>query len=233
MSEPHRTKVSLRSPLMLPRLAVIDPELTFGLPAAITASTGLDALTQLIEAFVSTRANPMTDALCRDGIPCAVRSLRRACQHADDARARRHGPGCIVQRLALANAGLGAVHGFAAPLGGIFRAPHGAICAALLPHVMATNYAALRQRQPTSPALAKYDQMARLLLDDDLATAPDGVEWLRQTCRDVEIPTLGAHGITAEYFPQLVQQASQTSSMRGNPIPLTADELSAVLERAV
>lgn len=234
MSEPHRTKVSLRSPLMLPRLAVIDPELTFGLPAAITASTGLDALTQLIEAFVSTRANPMTDPLCRDGIQRAARSLRRACQHADDAAAREDmALAALFSGLALANAGLGAVHGFAAPLGGVFRAPHGAICAALLPHVMAANYAALRQRQPASPSLPKYDQTARLLLDDDSATAPDGIEWLRQTCRDLEIPTLGAYGITAEHFPQIVQQASQASSMRGNPIPLTADELSAVLERAV
>ena len=134
MSEPHRTKVSLRSPLMLPRLAVIDPELTFGLPAAITASTGLDALTQLIEAFVSTRSNPMTDALCRDGIQraCAIVTTSLS-ECGDDAAAREDmALAALFSGLALANAGLGAVHGFAAPLGGIFRAPHGAICAALV-----------------------------------------------------------------------------------------------------
>ncbi len=233
-SEAHQTKVSLRSPLMLPRLAVVDPELTFGLPAAITATTGLDALTQLIEAFVSTRANPLTDALCRDGIRRAARSLHRACLPGDDAAAREDmALAALFSGMALANAGLGAVHGFAAPIGGVFHAPHGAVCAALLPHVMATNVHALQQRQPTAPALPKFAETARMLLDDAHATVLDGVQWLQQTCSDLQIPTLGAHGVAVDDFPRLIQQATNASSMRSNPIALTADELRAILEQAM
>ena len=148
-SPEHRVKVSLRSPLMLPRVAVVDPELTCDLPPAITASTGLDALTQLIEPYVCSRANPMTDALCVEGIRRAARSLRAAFAEGRNAAARADmAVASLFGGLALANAGLGAVHGFAGPIGGQFPAPHGAVCAALLPQVMEANLRALRQRQP-------------------------------------------------------------------------------------
>ena len=153
----HRVKVSLRSPFMLPRLAVIDPELTVDLPPKLTATTGLDALTQLIEPFVSIRANPLTDALCREGIQRVARSLRRACETGAPEAREDLALASLFSGLALANAGLGSVHGFASPIGGMFAAPHGAICAALLPHVMTTNIAALRERTSDSKALARYD----------------------------------------------------------------------------
>ena len=157
-------KASLRSPLMLPRLALVDPELTYDLPRAITASTGLDALTQLIEPYVSVRANAMTDLYCVEGIRRAAGALARVWENGRDREARRDMAwASLLGGLALANAGLGAVHGFAAPLGGMFPAPHGAACAAVLPHAMAINVRALRQRAPESQALARYGEIGRLL----------------------------------------------------------------------
>ena len=163
-SPEHKLKVSLRSPLMLARVAIVDPELTYDLPPALTASTGLDALTQLIEPFVSLRANPLTDGWCEEGIRRASRSLRVAFADGHNKPAREDmALASLFGGLALANAGLGAVHGFAGPIGGMFPAPHGAVCAALLPHVMATNVRALRQRSLGSVALQRYDEVARML----------------------------------------------------------------------
>src|SRR5579871_2640819 len=139
-SPEHGVKASLRSPLMLPCIALVDPELTYGLPPAVTASTGLDALTQLIEPYVSVRANPIVDAICVDGIQRVAHSLRRAYHDGTDRDARRDmSLASLFGGLALANAGLGVVHGFASPLGGSWKAPHGALCAAILPHGMAAN----------------------------------------------------------------------------------------------
>ena len=152
-STEHGVKASLRSPLMLPRVALVDPELTYGLPPAVTAATGLDALTQLIEPYVSARANPLVDAICVEGIRRVAGALRRAYHDGADREARRDmALASLFGGLALANAGLGVVHGFAAPLGGSWKAPHGALCAALLPHGMAANVAALRARAPQHPA---------------------------------------------------------------------------------
>lgn len=232
-SPEHRVKVSLRSPLMLPKLAVIDPELALGLPAAITASTGMDALTQLIEPFVSCRANPLTDGLCREGIVRAARSLRRACNVPDDLAAREDmAAASLFSGLALANAGLGAVHGFAAPIGGMFPAPHGAVCATLLPHAMAINLRALRERQPDSAVLQRFTEIARLLTADPTATADDGVGWLQQLCADLKIPALGTYGISPDDIAVLCDKAAQASRMRGNPIALTPDELREILNRS-
>ena len=171
-SPEHGVKASLRSLTMIPRLAIVDPELTYALPPAITASTGLDALTQLIEPFTCKRANPMVDALCREGIARVARSLRRAWADGHDAAAREDmALASLFGGFALANAGLGAVHGFSGVVGGMFKAPHGAVCAALLPHVMAMNRTALSQRQPQNPILARYDEIARLLTGNALAKA--------------------------------------------------------------
>jgi alcohol dehydrogenase class IV len=233
-SEEHLVKVSLRSPLMLPRLAIVDPALTHGLPPAITASTGLDALTQLIEAYVCARANPLTDAICREGIQRAARSLRRAYTHGDDVDARENmALAATFGGLALANAGLGAVHGFAGPIGGMFRAPHGAVCAALLPCVMEANLRALRDREPQNPALPRYDELASMLTGRADATAERGTQWLGELCAALRIPSLAAYGIGSGDIEQLVQNAHAASSMKANPIALTSDELAALLERAL
>lgn len=233
-SPEHRVKASLRSPHMLPRLALVDPELTYSLPPEVTAGTGLDALTQLIEPFVSHRANPMTDAFCREGLVRAARSLRRAYAHGDDAAAREDmALASLFGGLALANAGLGAVHGFAAPLCGMFPAPHGATCAALLPHVMAANIAALRSRQPDNPASSRYVELAHLLTGRGDATAEDGIAWVRDLCRDLGVRGLAAYGVTRADFPVLIEQAEKASSMKANPIALTREELRGVLEAAL
>jgi alcohol dehydrogenase class IV len=233
-SPEHRIKASLRSPLLLPKLAVVDPELTLGLPAALTATTGLDALTQLIEPFVSCRGNPLTDGLCREGLIRAARSLRRTCEQPTDLAAREDmALASLFSGLALANSGLGSVHGFAASIGGMFPAPHGAVCAALLPHAMEVNLRALRQREPQSEALARYTAIAHLLTGRPGASANDGVQWVRSLCADLQIPPLRTYGIAQAASTALCHKAGQSSSMKGNPLPLTPEELREVLERAL
>jgi alcohol dehydrogenase class IV len=233
-SHEHRVKVSLRSPYMLPRLALVDPELTFSLPPAVTASTGMDALAQVIEPFVSSKANPFTDGWCREGMRRAARSLRRAYEQGDDAAAREDmALASLMGGLSLANAGLGAVHGFAGPVGGMFPAPHGAVCAILLPPVMATNVQALRERQPDSAALRRYDEVAQILTGHPAATAQEGVAWVKELCAALHIPALGAYGITAGDLPELVEKSAVASSMQANPIKLTYDEMHACLLAAL
>ncbi len=232
-SSPHRVKVSLRSPLMLARLAVIDPELTLGLPPDVTARTGLDALTQLIEPYVSTRANPMTDGFCVEGFARVCRSLRRAYHDGRDRAARWDmSVASLLSGLALANAGLGVVHGFAGPVGGMFDAPHGAVCAALLPHGIELNIRALRARNPSSEVLTRYDTVARLLTGRPQARAEDAIEWVSEICRELQIPPLRAYGVRDQDIPALVEKARQASSMKGNPVTLTPEELGEILTRA-
>jgi alcohol dehydrogenase class IV len=233
-STEHRVKVSLRSPHMLPRLAIVDPELTYSLPPAETASTGLDALTQLLEPFVCNQANPLTDALCREGMQRAAHALRQVYAHGRDPAAREDmALASLFGGLALANARLGAVHGFAAPLGGLFAAPHGAVCARLLPAVIALNVRALRARAPESPALPRYAEAARLLTGDGWATAEDGVAWLQFLTADLQIKPLSAYGLTPADFPIVIEKAADASSMQGNPIKLTEAEMQEILETAI
>jgi alcohol dehydrogenase class IV len=232
-SPEHGVKASLRSPLMLPRLAVIDPELTLSVPPDVTAATGLDALSQLLEPFVSARANAMTDMLCREGLRRAGRALRRAFQDGNDLEARADMCfASLLSGMALANAGLGAVHGFAAPIGGAFPAPHGAVCAALLAPVTRANLRALREREPAHPALAKYDEAARLL-DPQAGGGEDLVQWLEQIRADLGIPRLSAYGLGEADIPGLCEKAQRASSMKGNPIQLTAGELGEILYSAL
>lgn len=233
-SPEHGVKASLRSAGMLPAVAIVDPALSLRLPPPLSASTGLDALTQLIEPLVCTRANPITDAFCREGLPRVARSLRRACAPGVDPDARADmALASLLSGLALANAGLGAVHGFAAPIGGRFPAPHGAVCAALLPHAMRANLRALSGRQPDSPALERYREAAALLTGNPAARAEDGLLWVEDLCGDLEIPPLGHWGVAAQDAPSLAAQAAQSNSMKANPIPLTALELEALLVAAL
>ncbi len=233
-STEHRVKVSLRSPLMLPTVAVVDPELTHSMPPAVTASTGLDALTQVLEPFVSTRANPLTDALCREGLRRAGGALRRAFVDGSDAQAREDmALASLMGGLALANAGLGAVHGFAGPLGGMLGGAHGVICASLLPHVMGANVAALRARIPDSPALGRYAEVARLLTGDQDATAADGVAWVEQLCAELAVPSLSTIGLGEQDIPDAVAKARRASSMKPNPVELSEAELTEILRRAL
>jgi alcohol dehydrogenase class IV len=230
----QRVKVSLRSPLMLPDLALVDPELTYSLPPYLTANTGLDALTQLIEPFVSIFANPLTDAICLEGIRHAAWSLPRAYAHGDDPEARQGmALASLFGGLALANAKLGAVHGFAGPFGGMFAAPHGAVCARLLPFVFDVNYRALSEREPHNPLLARFTEAARVLTGNIQATAGDGSKWLAGLCAEFQITPLSAYGFQESHFPDLIEKARHSSSMKGNPIKLTDAELAEILTKAL
>jgi alcohol dehydrogenase class IV len=226
--------VSLRSPLMLPRIALVDPELTYSLPPAVTASSGLDALTQLIEPFVSVKANPMTDAICREGIRHAAWSLRRAYHNGVDKDAREGmSLASLFSGLAMANAALGAVHGFAGPLGGMLHAPHGAICARLLPLVMEANLKALELRHAGHVAVERYIEIAQIVTGDRNASAQDGAKWVSELVNELKIPSLSTLGMTRERFPEAVEKTMKASSTKGNPIVLTEAELAEILEKAL
>jgi alcohol dehydrogenase class IV len=204
------------------------------MPPAVTASTGLDALTQVLEPFVCNRAGPLTDGLCREGLVRAARSLKRVFEDGADGEAREDmALVSLFGGLALANTGLGAVHGFAGPLGGMFPGPHGAICAALLPHVVAVNVRALQGRQPESEALRRYDEAARLLTGRRDAAAADAVAWIENLCAALQVPPLRAHGLDQDDFALVIEKASRSSSMRGNPIALTPEEMAEILQRAL
>jgi len=233
-SPPHNVKVSLRSPLMFPRIALVDPELTITLPPGITACTGLDALTQVIEPYVSNKANIMTDIICLEGIRRAGRSLLRACENGNDMEARLDMSfASLLGGMALSNAKLGAVHGFAGPLGGMFRAAHGSLCAALLPHVMEVNVRALRERFPESKTLIRYDAIARTLLGNEKARANDGISFIRDLINTLKIPGLKRYGVKKEDFPRIIEKASVSSSIQGNPIKLTHDEMEEILAKSL
>jgi alcohol dehydrogenase class IV len=227
-SPEQRAKVSMRSPFMLPQMALVDPELTYDLPAQLTATTGMDALTQLIEPFVSTKANPLTDAICREGMMRAARSLRRAYEHGGDESARQDM--CVASvfgGMALANAGLGAVHGLSSPLGGMYDAPHGALCAALLPHVMEVNRNMIRGPagrgavSASTEIVRRFEEVTQLVGD------------LGELVRALKIPPLRQYGVKREDFPEIIEKAKTSNSMKGNPLPVRNEELQEILERAL
>ena len=229
-----RIKVSLRSPYLLPRIALIDPELMMTMSPEVTATTGLDALSQLIEPFVSNKANAMADAFCREGMRRISRALSRAYTHGDDEEARESmALASLLGGLALAAAGLGAVHGFAGPIGGLFPAPHGAVCARLLPAVMGVNIQALKDRDIGSGALARYEEAARILTGEARATTRDGIEWVERTVAALGIPPLSKSGLTSSDFPVIIERAAAASSMKGNPIQLSPPEMREILTRAL
>ena len=233
-SPQHKVKVSLRSPLLWPRLALVDPSLTVGLPPRLTATTGLDALTQLLEAFVSVRANPMTDILCRHSLPRVASALPRAFEDGTCLEARSDlALGALHSGMALANAGLGAVHGLAGPLGGHCGAPHGALCAALLAPVTAANIRALRQRSPQSPILERYAEIARWT-STEAGKAPEALtDHLHRLVSRLGIPRLSHWGVTSADLAEVTRKAQESSSMKGNPIPLSDLELHGILDDAL
>jgi alcohol dehydrogenase class IV len=233
-SPENQVKVSLRSPFMLPNLALVDPELTYDLPLDVTASTGLDALTQLIEPFVSVKANPIADALAREGIRLAARALPALQRDLGNRSARDEmALASLLGGMAMANAALGGVHGFAGPLGGMFPIPHGVVCSRLLPIVMEANLAAVEKRQADGRTHARYQEIARMLTGDALAQPMDGVRWVQNLVDQLGISNLGAYGIKQEHIPEIIEKSARASSMKGNPIQLTEAEMSAILEQAL
>jgi len=233
-SPQDRVKVSLRSPYMLPKEALVDPALTLTLPPNVTASTGLDALTQVVEPFVSRQANPMTDAFCIEGIRRAARSLLKAYRDGKDLQSREDmSLASLFGGLALANAKLGAVHGFAGVIGGMFQGPHGVICARLLPKVISANVGALQDREPHSIALQRYHEVSRLITGDQNAQLEDGLAWIEDVCWELSVPSLSDIGMRTGDIPEVAEKSSRSSSMKGNPIDLNKKELYAILEAAL
>lgn len=233
-SPEHRVKVSLRSPMMLAKIAVVDPELTYDLPPAVTAATGLDTLVQVIEPFVSKRANPLCDGLCREGMVRVARALRAAYVDGCNTKAREDmAVASLFGGMALANAGLGAVHGLAGPLGGMIHAPHGALCAVLAPPVVEMNLQALRVRGSNSDALTRYAEVAYLLTGDPQAQPEDAVEWLKKLVADLGMPRLSSYGFAEADIPELVEKAGRAGSMKPNPVELTSEELATIVRAAL
>ena len=227
-------KASLRSPLMLPRIAVVDPDLLAGLPGATIAASGMDALSQLLEPLLSARANPFTDALARDGIRRSARSLRRAYTEglADPDVREDLALASLFGGLCLANSGLGAVHGLAAAAGARLSAPHGAVCAAVLAAAVELNLRALRDRAPDHPALPRLTEVATLLTGRTDARPEDGIAWLQELTTALSIPGLASYGLDEGEIAAVVAAAQQASSMRANPIALTDAEVSEIVTRS-
>ena len=233
-SPAHGLKASLRSPLMIPRVALVDPELTVSCPPRVTAASGLDALTQCLEPFVSVRANPLTDGLAREGLRRAAAGLRAAYADGSDLGARADMAMCsLLGGIALANAKLGAVHGLAGVIGGTADVPHGMACAALLAPVMEVNVRALRSGQPGAPALDRYTEAARLLTGSPAASIDDGLAWIRETVRLLAVPGLAAFGLGQQHADDVAAKAARSSSMQGNPVALTHGDLKAIVLQAL
>jgi alcohol dehydrogenase class IV len=233
-SPAHGVKASLRSPLMIPRVALVDPGLTVSCPPPVTAASGLDALTQCLEPFVSVRANPLTDGLAREGLRRAAAGLRAAYADGRDLGARADMAMCsLLGGIALANAKLGAVHGLAGVIGGTADVPHGVACAALLAPVIEANVRALRSGPPGQPALDRYTEAARLLTGQPAAAIVDGLAWIRATVTLLAVPGLAAFGLRPQQAGEVAAQAARSSSMQGNPVALSGSDLRAIVRQAL
>jgi len=233
-SPEHRLKASLRSPLMIPRVALVDPQLTVSCPRSVTAASGLDALTQCLEPLVSPRASPLTDGLASEGLRRAAAGLRAAYADGENVAARADMATCaLLGGMALANAKLGAVHGLAGVIGGIADVPHGIACAAVLAPVISANVRALRSGPPGQPALDRYGRAARLLTGDPAASVEDGLAWIRQTLVLLDVPGLAAFGVGAQHADEIAAKALTSSSMQGNPVALSHGDLKAIVTQAL
>jgi alcohol dehydrogenase class IV len=230
----HGLKASLRSPLMIPRVALVDPELTVSCPQPVTAASGMDALTQCLEPYVSVRATPLTDGLAREGLHRAAAGLRAAFADGSDLAARSDMAMCsVLGGMALANAKLGAVHGLAGVIGGAAAVPHGVACAALLAPVMEANVRILRSAPDGRSALAKYTEVAGILTGSPAAAVEDGIAWIRDTVALLEIPRLAAFGLSTQELSDVAAKAATSSSMQGNPVVLSDDDLRTILLDAI
>ncbi|WP_153824796.1 iron-containing alcohol dehydrogenase [Polyangium spumosum] len=230
-----RVKRSIRSDLMVPRVAIVDPALIATAPRSVAASSGLDALTHLVEAYLSKGAQPMTDVLVVPGITLAYRALGALAEdRATDESHEAMALAALWGGIALANAGLGAVHGLVAPLGGFCGVPHGAGCGCLLPATFATNVAALRARAPAHPALARAHEVADLLLPRDAPDrSPERAADAFRALRDkLGVPPLRGYGVGEADLASIIA-GSRAGSMRSNPIELTDDELEGILRRTL
>jgi len=226
-------KKSFRDEKLVAEVALIDPDLLATCPPAVIAANGMDALTQLLESYVSSRAAPLTDSLAWGGMKAARDGLLALYADAGDAAAReRMAYAALVSGITLAQVGLGSVHGLAAPLGAFFPIPHGVACGTLVATATRINIETLRAREPAHPALEKYAQVGRLLSHqgqlDQTASHATLIDTLDAWTRDLGLPTLAHYGVTPADIPRIVAH-SRGSSMKTNPVLLEDSEIAAIL----
>lgn len=229
-----KVKVSLRNAYLLPRVAIVDPELTLSVPKEVTASTGMDAFTQVIEPYVTKNPNPMVDLFCREAIPLAAANLFLAYSEGKNITARENiAYVSLLGGLSLANAKLGVVHGFAGPIGGMFHAPHGMICAAILPAAMRVNAEILADSGKNDEKSARFKEIAQWVTGSEKAEIKDGVKWISDLAKSMQIPGLAEFGISKDDFPEIIEKAENSSSMKGNPIDLTKADMERILSMSM
>ena len=225
-------KKSFRSDLLVASVALIDPELLESCPKAQIAANGMDALTQLLESFVSLKSNPFTDALACSGLKRVLVHLLP--WYEGDARSASHmAYASLLSGVCLAQTGLGSVHGLAQPLGSFFPIPHGVVCGTLLASATRINVVAMRERDPLNPALLKYAMIGRMLPGASGYDDADAIQTLISTLADwthrLSIPNLAQLGVSESEIPKIIQH-SRGSSMKTNPIVLRDDEINLLLQ---
>jgi len=230
-------KKSFRHEMLVARIAIIDPELMQECPKNLIAAQGMDAFTQLLESYVSLKANPFTDALAWSGLEAAAEGFGDACAGGSDAKAQQGRAAmayaALISGITLAQVGLGSVHGLAQPFGSLIPIPHGIACGTTLAEATAVNLDALQKRKPDSPAIAKYAKVARLLgviEEVDMAAAIKLVSTLREWTEQLPIPRLGHYGVTEDDIERIVAN-SRNNSMKTNPVELTDDEIATIVRR--
>jgi len=238
VSQARKVKASLRGAALIPRLALVDPALTDSLPPEVTASTGLDALTQCLESYLALKAQPVTDALALEGLNRAARSLVRAYRGGDAPEARDDmAVAALLSGICLTNAGLGAVHGLAAALGGKFPVPHGAACGRLLPYVFSENVRALAAEKTGQPVLVKCLRIAEIFLPEKRGNENERlgglIDRLFELVEEMKIPRLSSYGVVEADLPALAEAASRSGSIRQNPVVLSIETLINILKSAL
>lgn len=221
--EVQNIKQSFRSDAMMPKAAIVDPELMASCPPAVTAMSGMDAFVQAVESFCSKYSNDLSDALTEKAIALIARNLVQAYRDGTDLRARQAmAEGSLMAGMALANVRLGAVHGLAHPIGGLYKIPHGLVCAVLLPAVLDFNKPALYSFRED-----KYSTMCNLLMADP-------VEFARNLLRELGLPQdLREYRIKEEDYPFLVDLAMNSGSTRANPREATKGDMLSILKKVV
>lgn len=234
---PEGFKKSFRDNQLVADIALVDPDLLASCPKSLIAANGMDAFTQLLESYVSTNASAFTDALAWEGMvafACGFWAAWEADHPAASAGYSQLAFASLTSGITLAQAGLGSVHGLASPLGAFFPIPHGEVCGTLLAEATAVNIDALRTRQPDSPALGRYARVGRLLTGedqlDDTAAGDALVSLLRDWAARLEMPRLSRYGMTTDDFERVCANA-RGGSMKTNPIVVTDEELTVILER--
>lgn len=231
-------KKSFRDDALVAEYAVLDPDLLATCPRSLIAANGMDALTQLMESFVSIRANRFCDALAVDAIRAASESLLPWYNQSEDAQANAIYReqmlwAALVSGINLAQTGLGSVHGLASPLGAFYPIPHGVVCGTLVAECTRVNIAAMREREPTNPALIKYAELAAIIcgqhFQNPAAAWQALVDTLSAWTEHMQLPGLGEYGVDAAGIAKVVQH-SRGSSMQTNPIVLTDAEVAGILK---